>query len=189
MAVGRILIYALILFEALNLAGILNFTLDFSWLGLLVTSVGTLLALEMIYFIFQRKRILLPQLPYLLAAAGLWLDALGDIAHLYGRLGFYDQFMHAVGGGIVMALAIAILSNTKAKMPVVLIIFLALGLVALFGDLYEIEEYLEDRFYHGRQVRLGDGPDTADDLLWNLAGGMLVGTVYLIKKWREKTSS
>lgn len=182
---GRILIGALILFELLNLIGVLNFTLDFSWAGLLVTSVGTFLILEIIYFAFRHKGVLLPQLPYLLAAFGLWLDALGDVAHLYGRLAFYDQFMHLVGGGIVMALALALLLNFKEKLPIFLILFLALGFVALFGSLYEIEEYLEDRFYHERQVRLGDGPDTADDLMWNLAGGILAGAIYAAFRKRD----
>ena len=178
MAIGRILIGALILFEALNLAGVLNFTLEFSWLGLLATSAGTLLVLETIYFAFRRKGVLLPQLPYLLAAFGLWLDALGDVAYLYGKLTWYDQFMHLIGGAIIISLALALLLNFKDKLPFALILFLALGLVALFGSLYEIEEYLEDRFYHERRVRLGDGPDTADDLLWNLIGGLGVGAVY-----------
>lgn len=178
MAIGRILIAALILFETLNLAGVLNFTLDFSWQGLLVTSVGTFLALEIIYFAFRRKGILLPQLPYFLAAVGLCLDALGDVAHFYARAGWYDQFMHIMGGGIVMALAVTFLSNLKEKLPLALILFLALGLVAFLGDLYEIEEYLEDKFYHGRPVRLGTGPDTADDLMWNLIGGISAGIIY-----------
>lgn len=186
---GRILIGALILFELLNLAGVLNFTLEFSWLGLLATSVGTFIVLEIIYFVFRRKGILLPQLPYLLAALGLWLDALGDVAHLYGRISFYDQFMHLAGGGIVMALALALLLNFKEKLPIFLILFLALGFVSFFGDLYEIEEYLEDRFYHARQVRLGDGPDTADDLMWNLIGGLGAGILYAVFKKSKRFTS
>ena len=67
----------------------------------------------------------------------------------------------------------------------------SLGFVALFGDFYEIEEYLEDRLYHGRQVRLGGGPDTADDLLFNLVGGVAVGLVYLFSKkiWSRRSDS
>ncbi len=173
MLLGRVVIAFLILFELLNLAGILKFTLDFSWLGLLATSVGSLIVIEVLA---------LSPLPYFLAAIGLWLDALGDVAHLYGRFGWYDQFMHLVGGGIVMAASLSLLKKhgQKYALPLVLTIFLALGFVALFGDLYEIEEYLEDRLYHGRQVRLGDGPDTADDLMWNLAGGAAVGVIYFL---------
>lgn len=177
MLLGRIAIASLILFEFLNLAGILNFTLDFSWLGLLVTSVGTLLVLELLYYAFSPS-----PLAYLLVATGLWLDALGDVAHFYGNLDWYDQFMHVLGGGIVMAVTLAIFSKlgeTK-HLPVILILLLGLGLVALFGDLYEIEEYLEDRFYHERQVRLGTGPDTADDLMWNFLGGAAMGMLWVL---------
>ena len=176
MLLGRILIGALIIFEALNLAGILNFTLDFSWLGLLITSVGILLILEILCALFP-----LPALPYLLASISHGLDVLGDVARLYGKFPFYDQLMHLVGGGVVMATALAIFSTLRRKiyLPLFLVLFLSLSFVTLFGDLYEIEEYLEDRFYHERQVRLGDGPDTADDLMWNLMGGIAAGVIYL----------
>ncbi|MDP3784704.1 MAG: hypothetical protein Q8R12_01345 [bacterium] len=179
MLLGRTLISALILFELLNLAGILNFTLDFSWAGLLVTSLGILLVLEISYTLFP-----LPALPYLLASISHGLDVLGDVARLYGKLLWYDQLMHVIGGAVVMATALAIFSTLRQKiyLPLFLILFLSLSLVALFGSLYEIEEYLEDRFYHERQVRLGDGPDTADDLLWNLAGGVLVGALYALSR-------
>src|SRR3989344_1224299 len=184
MLLGRIAIALLILFELLNLAGILKFTLDFSWLGLLVTSVRSLIVIE---------ALALSPLPYFLAAIGLWLDALGDVAHLYGRFDWYDQFMHLAGGGIVMAASLSLLKKhgQKYALPLILTIFLALGFVALFGDFYEIEEYLEDRLYHGRQVRLGGGPDTADDLLFNLVGGVAVGLVYLFSKkiWSRRSDS
>ena len=176
---GRILIGALILFELLNLGGVLNFTLDFSWAGLLVTSLGILLVLEILYALFP-----LPALPYLLASISHGLDVLGDVAHFYGKFPFYDQLMHIVGGAVVMIAALAIFSTLRQKiyLPLFLILFLSLSFVALFGSLYEIEEYLEDRFYHERQVRLGDGPDTADDLMWNLIGGLGAGAVY----WRVR---
>ena len=79
-----------------------------------------------------------------------------------------------------MALSLAIFSALRPKfyLPIFLILFLSLCLVSLFGDLYEVEEYLEDKFYHARQVRLGNGPDTADDLMWNLIGGVMVGLIY-----------
>jgi len=172
---GRILIGALILFEALNLARVLNFTLEFSWLGLLATSIGILLVLEILYALFP-----LPALPYLLASLSHGLDVLGDVGRLYSKLPFYDQLMHLLGGAVVMVTALAIFSTLRQKiyLPLFLILFLSLSFVALFGSLYEIEEYLEDRFYHERRVRLGDGPDTADDLLWNLIGGLGVGAVY-----------
>lgn len=184
MLLGRVLIAALIIFEVLNLFGILNFTLDFSWLGLLVTSIATLMVVEAIYYNFRRKGILLPLLPYLLAGIGLWFDALGDVAHLYGNFAWYDQFMHLLGGGIVMSLSLAVFSNSEKKLSasIFMVLIAALAFTALFGSLYEIEEYLEDQLYHGRQLRLGDGPDTASDLMWNLIGGVGIGIIYLMMR-------
>ena len=106
------------------------------------------------------------------------------MAHFYGRYGWYDQAMHLVGGGVVMAIVLAVFSKVSIRfeLPIAAVLVLAIGLVALFGSFYEIEEYLEDRFYHGHTVRLGDGPDTADDLMWNLVGGAAAGSIYLFTR-------
>jgi uncharacterized membrane protein YjdF len=45
-----------------------------------------------------------------------------------------------------------------------------LSISALFGTLYEIEEFSEDVLVNHRQIRLGDGYDTAGDLSANVAG-------------------
>lgn len=184
MLLGRVAISALVLFELLNLAGVLKFTLDFSWLGLLATSVVSWTILEGLYYFFRKRGASLSGFPYFFAAVVLWLDVLGDVAHFYGRYGWYDQVMHLVGGGAVMVIALAVFSKAKIRfeLPIVAVLILAIGLVALLGSFYEIEEYLEDRFYHGRPVRLGDGPDTADDLMWNLIGGVAAGSTYLFVK-------
>ena len=189
MIVPRILIGALVGFELLNIAGVLNFTLDFSWLGLLVTSVGTFIVIETAYHVFRRRNIFLSPSPYSLAVAGLWLDALGDILHWYARFGWYDQFMHFAGGVIVMTISLVIFSKIQKKfsLPLFAVLLFSLAFVSLSGTLYETEEYLEDRFYHGHQLRLGDGPDTADDLMWNLAGGLGVGAIYLIARKQKES--
>jgi len=187
MTLARFLILGLIGFELLNFFGLLDFTLDFSWAGLIITSLGTFIVMEAIYYLSRRKGIVLAALPYLLVSTGLWLDGLGDIAHLYGKFGSYDQFMHFLGGGIVMAVALTVFSNLKREnaLPIFLILFLALSSTAFFGSLYEIEEYLEDTLYHGRQVRLGDGRDTANDLMLNLLGGAAVGLVYFFSSRKK----
>lgn len=185
---ARFLILALIIFELLNLVGILNFTLDFSWLGLLVTSGVTFILVEAIYYGFKKNGILLPVFPYFMVALGLWFDAMGDVGHLYGKFIWYDQAAHVLGGSAVMSMAIGIVSRytRQFKISVLKIIIVSLAFTALFGDLYELEEYLEDVFYHGHQVRLGDGPDTANDLMLNLTGGLLMGAAYIVFKKNQK---
>jgi uncharacterized membrane protein YjdF len=177
----RLVILALIVFEVLNLIGILNFTLDFSWFGLIVTSGVTFIIVEAIYYYFREKGTALPIFPYIMVALGLWLDAMGDVGHFYGRYEWYDQLAHLFGGASVMSVALGIVTRytTKFKLSVAAIIFASLAFTALFGDLYELEEYLEDELYHKRTVRLGDGPDTANDIMLNLTGGLIAGAVYL----------
>ncbi|MBI2609949.1 hypothetical protein HYW53_02110 [Candidatus Giovannonibacteria bacterium] len=181
MQFARLIIIALIVFELLNFAGILAIPLEFSWLGLIVTSGFSLIVLEILN-IFS----LMSPAGYILSAAGLWLDALGDIAGLYGQYWFYDQFMHFLGGAIIMAIALTFINRGIAlnnlRTPLLFVILAGLAFVGLFGSLYEIEEYLEDRFWHGRQLRLGDGPDTADDLMLDLFGGAAFGTLYFVSK-------
>ena len=182
MPLARLAIISLILFETLNLFGVLHFTLDFSWLGLIITSTVSLIALEVIYYL--KRSDLPPTLPYLLAAIGLWIDALGDMAHMYGKYAWYDQFAHLFGGAVLMSLAILLLMSLleKGGIPILLALFICLSFASFAGNFYEIEEHLEDRFYHGRQVRLGDGPDTVDDIILNTLGGIAVGLIYFIAR-------
>jgi hypothetical protein len=179
---------ALIVFELLNLFGMLDFTLDFSWLGLIVTSAVSLIILEAIYRGFRKNGAALPAFPYVLAAGGLWFDALGDIAHLYGKYAWYDQAAHILGGAILMSISIAILSRVRERngTSIALMLAICLAFTALFGNFYEFEEYLEDALYHKRQVRLGDGPDTVNDLMLNLFGGASAGAIYFLIRRNKK---
>lgn len=180
MALARIILLSLIGFESLNFFGFLPYATYFSWLGLLVTSIGALAVIEMIYYAFKREGVILPTLPYLVSGVSLWLDALGDVAGLYGKFGWYDQAAHIIGGAAIMSVAIAMFSQYRErhKISLALMLFISISFVGLFGSIYEIEEYLEDRYYHGEQKRLGDGPDTANDLLVNLMGGLATGATY-----------
>jgi len=180
MALARILLLSLIGFESLNFLGVLPFATYFSWIGLLVTSVGALIVLEVVYYLFRKSRVILPTLPYIISSISLWFDAFGDVARLYGKFGWYDQAAHIIGGVAIMSVAIAMFAHyrEKHKISLALMLFISISFVGLFGSVYEIEEYLEDRYYHGEQKRLGDGPDTADDLLMNFLGGLAGGAAY-----------
>ncbi|OGF68627.1 hypothetical protein A3H65_00520 [Candidatus Giovannonibacteria bacterium RIFCSPLOWO2_02_FULL_45_14] len=180
MALARILLISLIGFESLNFFGFLPYATYFSWIGLLVTSVGAMAVIEIIYYAFKRDGVVLPTLPYLISGISLWLDAVGDVAGLYGKFGWYDQSAHFMGGVAAMSVAITMFAQYRErhKISLFLMLFIAFSFVGLFGSFYEIEEYLEDRYYHGGQKRLGDGPDTANDLLVNLLGGIATGVAY-----------
>lgn len=169
-------------FEGLNWAGLLDFTLDFSWLGLIVTAGAVAVMLEGTSVALRRAtgRALHP-LVYVLAVIGLSVDAFGDIAHLYGRFAWYDQLAHLVGGGVVAAAMLSILWQLeqagRIRLGSIGRGLAAVALAAFFGSLYEIEEYLEDAWKWHRQVRLGDGPDTANDILFNILGALAVAVI------------
>jgi uncharacterized membrane protein YjdF len=68
----------------------------------------------------------------------------------------------------------------KWQHPGYVTLFMAYMTSVLFAVLYEMQEYLEDVFSGSH--RLGDGPDTANDLLLNLIGGLV--TVLLVTGFR-----
>lgn len=175
----RGLFLGLILFEFLNLIGFLNIPLDFSWFGLIITASFVWLVIELLIYKLKKQQ-------YLVTILGLsflvvFLDALGDICHFYSNFGMYDKFLHLLAG-VVIAFLIFILTKDLFRNRRLHSVFV-LGFANLFAVLYEIEEYLEDVFIHHRPLRLGTGPDTADDLLMNLVGALfIIFVIYLGEK-------
>lgn len=187
----RIAFALLILFEITNYIRVFHFTVDFTWFGLIFTSIFVFCALEIGQVIFIKKlHTLLPSFIWPIAFATVALDALGDIAHWYSRVPWYDQVTHALGG-IVTTLIVFVVFATVAKThewrhPAHLSYSYALGIATVFGVLYEIEEYLED--YFGFTNRLGDGRDTANDLLLNLVGSIVAITIIMFTRYARKRS-
>ncbi|MEK7178151.1 MAG: hypothetical protein AAB721_00615 [Patescibacteria group bacterium] len=187
---SRFLFFALIIFELLNQAGVLHFTLDFTWFGLVITSVIAWLIVETISY-FLRKSCGYPLAGWamLIAAAAVYQDALGDILRFYGRFGWYDQSAHFLGGAAAGGLLLVIINNFnrcgKIKLGYIGRGIFALFAASFFGALYELEEYFED-FFTGSH-RLGDGPDTANDLFLNLLGALTI--ILIITVVRSKYRS
>jgi uncharacterized membrane protein YjdF len=119
----------------------------------------------------------------LLPVAAVYLDALGDFLHWYAVFGWYDQLTHFAGGAATAGLLSIFFTSWvrqhgyPASKRVLALITIAT--TALAGSLYEIEEYLED-YFRGTAMRLGDGPDTASDLLFNLLGALAAVTLAAI---------
>lgn len=180
---------SLLLFELLNWAGVLSFSLTFSWLGLIITLLVAWGVLEVLNHYFRRHGgQLLQSWLFVLVFTGLGLDALGDILHWYQNLWWYDNLIHALGGlgaGLLIALVCWRLEKIyELRLPWGLFFAAALGIAMALGVVYELEEYLED-FFTGSQ-RLGDGFDTANDLLMNTMGSLLGIAAVL---WRRKKKS
>lgn len=160
--------------ESLSWAGFLHFSLDFSWLGLIGTALLIWLILELYHKFYQA----LPDFIFLTAFFGVGLDAFSDMFRFYSQIMWWDRLMHFIGGGLI-----AILIFYIFKKPYLYTFFA----VSFLGFLYEYWELLIDRYYFGFSRALGDGPDTVDDLLFNLLGAALVLIVIkLINKLDKK---
>jgi hypothetical protein len=182
---GRILIIGLIATEFLNRFGFLHFPLTFTWDGLIVTSIIVWLLLETTSLLLKKScGLMLSGWIFPLAATVLYIDALGDILRLYSQFGWYDQVAHILGGMSVGATLFSVIHSYVHCGKIRLGrwgqgIFALFG-AAFFGVLYELEEYFEDYFNHVH-LRLGDGPDTANDLLLDVVGaGIIILLIILV---------
>lgn len=175
--IGFLLVFA---FELANYLGILKFTLDYTWLGLLITISGALLGIEVTSYIMRRSiGVDMPWIAWPIAFGAVLFDVIGDVFSLYANVIWYDQLAHFLGtaaSAIIVLLFVRSLQEMNGwKYPPILNFLLAFGLAMALGACYEIEEYLEDFFVASN--RLGDGEDTANDLLLNALGAMSVLTV------------
>lgn len=169
----RIPLFALMIIESAALAGWLDLNPDYTTLGLLMTSTVTLLFIEV------TARRVPPNspvplywwavLPGVLVVA---FDAGGDIMHWYSSVEWYDVWMH-FSGTFTVALYLWNLFaiHNRHHCPPSQLILLACTTAITFSVIYEIEEYLEDVFTSSN--RLGDGPDTGNDLMMNFFGAFV----------------
>lgn len=175
--IARLSTAGLIIFELLNWVKILHYSLDFTWFGLIITGVIAWAIIECLNYYFIRKTGYgWPGAVMLIAGLALYIDAMGDILRFYSTYSWYDQIAHLVNSMAVAVAVLIILIKQKKDFGRFGIGVFLIAITALFGVLYELEEYLEDYFTGSN--RLGPGTDTANDLLWNLLGGLTVLVFY-----------
>lgn len=177
--------------ELLSWAGVLPLTLEFTWLGLVLTASVAWAGVEIISWRLRKS-----------GARNLWAgtfflvllsqctDAFGDILLLYGTYSWYDQVAHVVGGmalGLVFAVTfIAAQAAGVARFGKKSLGALAVACAMALGSLYELEEYLEDVLTGSN--RLGTGMDTGNDMLMNTIGAIaVVLVVQLVAHRRTRT--
>lgn len=184
---ARLLFAGLFIFELLNYFKILQFSLEYTWLGLVITSAAAFIILEVSAYKYKKiKGRLLHWSIWLVTVAGLSLDAAGDFFHLYGKYSWWDQLVHSFVSGVVCFILFIVISAfwlDKFKFSLLfktgrlnLALFMAATSTMTLSALYEIEEFSEDFLFHTN--RLGPGADTANDLLCNLTG--VLATVFFI---------
>lgn len=179
----RVLFVSLIIFEILNFLKILNFTLEFTWLGLIITALGALVLIEVTAYNYkQKKKHSLHWSIWLIALVGLCLDAFGDIFHFYARYNWWDQMAHMFISAVVCFTLFTVISAfwiDKFKFSLLfkkgrltLALLLAATITMTLTVVYEIEEYVEDIIFDTN--RLGPGTDTVNDLVFNLSGVLAI---------------
>ncbi|MCK9361163.1 hypothetical protein M0Q28_02940 [Patescibacteria group bacterium] len=182
---SRLGFLGLFLFELANYFGILKYSLDYTWFGLLITAFGALVGIEGAAYLLRRKTgVEMPWIIWLLGFGGVLFDVVGDTFHLYERIVWFDQLAHFLGTFLV-TIFFQIFFRTMQRVkgwnyPPFVNWLLALGMGMTLGVLYEIEEYLEDMI--GTANRLGDGEDTANDLLLNFLGATSVIGIAWVKR-------
>jgi hypothetical protein len=175
-----------ILVEVLSWARVLPLTLEFTWLGLILTASLAWGALEIVSW--QLRKVGARSLwagTFIATLVSQCTDAFGDILRFYGTYSWYDQVAHLVGGAVVALIFFDLLTSLHAAKRIQLGLafrgFLSvLGSMAL-GSLYELEEYGEDVIFGSH--RLGDAFDTGNDLLLNTLGAVLL---ILLTVWRRR---
>lgn len=188
-----VMFIGMLLFELLNYLGILSFKVDYTWFGRLFSTVVMFGILQLIDGLFRWKfQTRLQGSVWVLAALLLWSDFIGDIFQFYTRWTWYDQAIHFISGPVVTAALLIALETVREKArwntPRAVTYVLAVGVNTIFSVLYEIEEYLEDYFFQTN--RLGDGPDTVNDLMMSLIGGSLfIGCVAVYRALQRNTLS
>lgn len=185
------ILVGLVVFDLLNFLRIIPYKVEFTALGRIISTGGVFLALFLAdSAIHKILRTRLPGIVWLFCTLIVIFDFLGDVFHFYARWPWYDQFAHFTSGPLLMGALIAglfmLARAERWRIPDGVLYLLALGIDAIIAVLYEIEEYLEDVFTLSH--RLGDGPDTANDLMMNLIGGAgLILGVIVYQKIKEYT--
>lgn len=177
----RLPLVPLVLVEFFALLGVFQIRVDYTVLGLFVSSLVSLLLFEWIFDSLLRTRqhrlhwwAVVP--PVLIIV----IDAGGDMLHFYSRFPFYDSFLHFFGP---FALALFLYDVYCALHPkasrVMMSLFAATSAIS-FAVLYEIEEYLEDVSF--KSNRFGDALDTGNDLLMDALGALCVVAIVMITR-------
>lgn len=177
MWVARVLFLPLTVFELLNAVGVLHYTLTFSWWGLAITGLPVWIALEVSFYQFKLRGFRFPWWVIIPVILAVFFDAIGDIMKYYDLFKWWDQVAHATGsmattfwaGAIIMPLW-----KTERLASKYRFLFLACFGITI-GVLYEFLEYFQDIISATHQ--LGDGMDTANDLLWDTFGSVTVAAI------------
>jgi hypothetical protein len=184
----KVTLLPLIVVELLAVFGVLNIQVTYTTFGLLLTSVAVFIAIEVVHRLIRaHHRIGLRWWSVVPVVTATLLDAGGDLFHWYSMYPWFDTALHFFGTFAATAFVwniVSIFLREKSDLRVLLWATCASGIA--LGAIYEMEEYLEDFFTASH--RLGDGPDTGNDLCMDAIGAILftLWALWRLKKKRQR---
>lgn len=142
------------------------------------------------YFIQKIGKIKLPDMLESLYMIFIFLAYfLGSIMKLYGKIEYYDLFVHFTSGilSAMFAYYLYKMANKKEKNISTIILFI-LGLVALVAVSWEIFEFVCDKIFKkdAQYVQKTGVDDTMTDMIVALVGAILFDISYYLQKKKEK---
>lgn len=169
----KVAMLPLMFVELLAVFGVLNVHVTYTTFGLLLTSTAVFATIEIVHHkIPNGGRAQLYWWSIMPVTMAVYIDAGGDFFHWYSTYPLFDTGLHFFGTFAATAFTwniVSVFLKTKADARILLWATCATGIA--LGAVYEMEEYLEDFFTQSN--RLGDGPDTGNDLAMDAIGAVL----------------
>ena len=183
-----------LVFDVLNLIGVLHIQIDFSWLSMLVIGLGAWLGIELFAtFLTQHN---LPTLPWcfdLLAFAGVTWNIIDALAYSAIRPGWYDSLVHALSAAAVASVFYFIFHQLRQSGSIIVpprtLGFFAFVMTILFCVLYKFTEYFDTILSHDGRLGSGvsGGLHTDGGFFWNVIGAALFTyTAVCVTRWRQR---
>lgn len=180
----RIVFVITILIEGIGMFGLLPIAQDFTWLGLFVSFAFAWAMLEMLQF---------SSFVWISVSLLLILDVISALFGFYSSIYIWDKLIHFCGGSMIaiasLELILRILKNEyirtlRTNLFIIINTFLS---VTFIGFLYEVLEYLVDKFQYGYPKSLVSAYNSIEDQLFNILGASLVLiTYYFWQKYKGR---
>lgn len=178
----RLIFGTLILFEILNLVGVLNLSLTYSWPGLIITALAVWVLIEVMY----RKRLLDPSFLFI-AIIAILLDAGGDIFKLYTNVPHYAKFLHFTNSALFAVMLLVGIYHYHKRVSG-LDYWRTWTTVVAVGAMYDLEEFWESMILHNN--RYVGGAAELTDITADFFGVLtVILVVWLIMKFKTKQLS
>jgi hypothetical protein len=169
--------YEFLLFSIIGFAAKSYLLIRLPYRDWYINSIYTTLIIGWFYCYFRFRLKAKPPLFIVFCLAfAIGIDVAGNYFGLYGKKFFgvdYDEYTHLFGSGSSLVPVMWAFRTTTRRMgfrlPNDLVAFVSVTITFSLTAYYEILE-LWDQLFYGDFIRLWTPTDSANDLMWNLAG-------------------